>query len=106
MYKSSDDNSWKIMAREILKERHIAFIFEGTIPQLKNPNLLTRRNEFMQKGLIYFKDLYKFNTNQFRDRQSLETHFGINITTFDFMCLIQSIPGEIKKIYKGNGNTK
>ena len=109
IYKSSDDNSWKIMAREILKERHIAFIFEGTIPQLKikankiknifwkeilhtwsfyrdkidthtpndqwphtviwnsgiikNPNLLTRRNEFMQKGLIYFKDLYKFNTN-------------------------------------------
>ena len=54
----------------------------------------------MQKGLIYFKDLYKFNTNQFRDRQSLETHFGINITAFDFMCLIQSIPGEIQKYIK------
>ena len=54
----------------------------------------------MQKGLIYFKDLYKFNTNQIRDRQSLETHFGINITAFDFMCLIQSIPGEINKYIK------
>lgn len=71
---------------------------------IKNPNLLLRKNEFMDKGLIYFKDIFNFETNQFMTRLQLRMKYNINITPFDLMCLLHSIPKETKNIIQ-NFNT-
>ena len=79
-----------------------------------NNNLLIRRNMFMSKGLLYLKDLYNYNTQEFKTRQQLHDLHNINISAFDHMCLIQSIPPRHKNIiinmincnsHFDNGNT-
>ena len=67
---------------------------------IRNDNLLRRRNEFMEKGLTYFKNLFNYETKEFRSRQNLKDNFNINITAFDYMCLLQSIPKRHKLAIK------
>ena len=46
----------------------------------------------MQKGLIYLKNLYNYNDNTFKTKEMLQQEYGIDITFFDHLCLINSIP--------------
>lgn len=67
---------------------------------IRNQNLLNRRNEFMGKGILYFKDLFKYDVQTFIDRETLLNEYDINITPFDFMCLMHSIPKHYKNIIR------
>jgi hypothetical protein len=61
----------------------------------------------MNKGLIYFKDLFNYETGIFKSNLDLQDQ-NININYFDYMCFMLSIPKEIKeqiKNYTDNLNT-
>ena len=50
---------------------------------IKNNNLLLKRNYYMQKGLIYLKNIYNYNENTFKTKEMLQQEYGIDITFFD-----------------------
>ena len=145
IYTTSNSNSWKIMVQELLKEKHISFVFEGSIDRIKciakkvknkfwkevletwifyreniditqneqipntviwnsnfirNDNLIARRNTYISKGLVYFKDMFDYERKEFRSRVNIRETFNIDITQFDYICLMQSIPSIIKNMIK------
>ena len=52
----------------------------------------------MSKGLLYLKDLYNYETKRFKNLQDMLEENNVNITYFDHLCLIQSVPKRIKSI--------
>ena len=66
--------------------------------QIKNNNLLLKRNYYMQKGLIYLKYLYNDNDNTLKTKEMLQQEYGIDITFFDHLYLIHYIPRYTKNI--------
>ena len=94
--------SWKYY-REMIIGHHDANLIETVIwnpPVIQNPNLLLRRNEFISKGLCYFKDLFNSETNQFFDIFNIKDKYDLHISQFDFLCLMQSIPTLYKNTIK------
>ena len=74
---------------------------------IKNHNLLIRRNYYMSKGLIHMEDLFDYNENRFKKVNDLNESYNIQITPFDYFCLVSSIPKSIKthvKNYKAPQN--
>jgi len=65
---------------------------------IKNENLLARKVFFMKHGLKYLKDMFNFNTLNFKGLHTIQQQFNINITFFDHLCLINSIPRNIKEV--------
>lgn len=138
-----DDNSWKILAQHIFKEKSIPIILEGSTQNvrqlakqlrnkfwkdvlnnwaiyrdlrdknnqdeviqntviwasgfIKNENLLARKNYYMANGLKYLKDMLNFDTLNFKSIPVLQQQYNINMTFFDHLCLINSIPRRIKQ---------
>jgi hypothetical protein len=93
--------SWAFYRENIEKEDqheiipHMVIWSSGLI---RNSNLINRKNYFMSKGLLYLKDLYNYDTKCFRNRQDIQEAYNVNMTYFDHLCLIQSVPKQIKNI--------
>ena len=64
---------------------------------IKNCNLLSRKREFIKKGCVYLKDLYNYDTKTWYQKESLKEKYNIELTYFDHMCLLQSIPQTEKR---------
>ena len=144
LYNAANHNSWKILAKTILEEKHIEMVFEGSnagikdilkkinnifwkevieswvffkkdiaklpehvsIPNtviwnstlIKNENLILSRNKYMDNGMIYLKDLYDYEKGEFRSKDDILHTYNLNVNYFEYLCLIQSIPKNIKTL--------
>ena len=59
---------------------------------IQNTNLTSRKNEFIEKGLIYFKHLYDHHTQSTKDCTAIYIEYGIKLNFLDYRSLIKSIP--------------
>ena len=76
---------------------YTAFTCVWSSNYIQNQNLLCRRREFANKGCIYIKDLYNYETKSWMNREDFKTKYDININFFDHLCLMRSIPQTIKQ---------
>ena len=59
-----------------------------------------RKNHFIDHGLTYLKDLIDQENGVLLTRQKMTEQLRINISHFDYICLVNSIPRETKNIIK------
>lgn len=96
---------WKDLLKTLAFYRNVAAESDqGALPYtsiwnnvlIQNNNLKTRKNYFVSHGLVYFKDLYDYDNKCFKTKQDFLQKHGIDITFFDHLCLMRSIPRQIK----------
>ncbi len=66
---------------------------------IKNHNILSRKYYFISRGFIYLKDVFDYENKLYKDRHTLMNQYNINITQYDYMCLLHSIPLRIKDLF-------
>ena len=72
---------------------------------IKNNDLLIRRNEFIDKGLVYFKDLFDYEHNIFFNTTSIQTKYQIKINFLEHLNIIHPLSKDQKEeieSYAGN----
>ena len=78
---------------EVLKEESLPHTVIWSSGLIQNNNLLIKRNIY-----VYLSDLFNFDTKEFKTREQWSRIHNTNISTFDQMCLMQSIPLKYKNI--------
>ena len=84
----------------LTKEQKIANTVIWSSGLIQNNNLLVRKNHFINHGLTYLKDLIDQENGVLLTRQKMTEQLHINISHFDYICLVNSIPRETKSIIK------
>ena len=90
---------WK-KTTSLTKEQKIANTVIWSSGLIQNNNLLVRKNHFINHGLTYLKDLIDQENGVLLTRQKIIEQLHINISHFDYICLVNSIPRETKSIIK------
>ena len=65
---------------------------------IQNNNLLMRKHYFINHGLTYLTNLIDQENGLLLTRQNMTEQLNINISHFDYICLVNSIPRETKHI--------
>ena len=84
----------------LTKEQKIANTVIWNSGLIQNNNLLVRKNDFINHGLTYLKDLIDQENGVLLTRQKMTEQLHINISHFDYICLVNSIPRETKNIIR------
>ena len=65
---------------------------------LTNENLRNKQNYFIEKGLIFFKDLYNYQDGVFYDRDDIWTMFKIKMNFLEFLSILNPLSKSHKEV--------